>query len=201
MSPTSLVDDLLALPDIDIQKDFLSANIAKIDDEFASTLREKADEFLRGNVQRTLDISQLFYHMAPLTNNPFYQALGLFYEANAYALGGLGDYPLALERCDEAVEIYRQEQDEVLEADAQITRIYVLSVLGRSQEALAAGSQARKVLETRGTWAQLVNLLINIAIVHSRLSEDSEALVLYEEAKRYCQDKATDDQWYLLVLS
>lgn len=194
--PSILVDQLLAIPTLEKQKQFLALHVAELNDEFATLLRERADEFLRSGVTRAFDLAQLFFQMASLTGNELYRALGLLRQANAYAAGGLGNYEEAIALCDAAATIYRAQGQNILAADTQITKIYALSMLGRSDEALAAGQWAAGVFEQHSEWMRLGNLSINVAIVYSRLGDEQKALTLYQRATQLFAEFVQDGQWY-----
>lgn len=177
----NLVDQLLALDDTSVQRQFLEECVAQLNGSTASTLKQEADRHLRANVGQSLKIAGLIQYLAQLTGNPFDQALGLLAEANARAIG-LGEYPLAIALYDQATAIYAQGNLPVEQAKAQVGKIGALSFLGRYQEAMDTGVWARRVLETSGEWQPLATMTMNLAIMHARMGEDAAALSLFSQA-------------------
>ena len=76
MTPQDLVEQLLELPDVEAQKRFLEEHASLLDDQVADALKEQADQFLRSDVQRTLEMADLLFYMAELTSNPPYRHAG-----------------------------------------------------------------------------------------------------------------------------
>lgn len=189
MSPNNrdaLFASLKAMPTLDEQKQFLAQNRSHLDDALAEMIKREADIHVRDDARRAIDFAYLLYHSADLTNNLHHRGLGLFAEANACSFGGLGQYQRAIDLCDEAATIYGDRGQPIIEADAQITKIYALTMLGALDEALRIGDSAAEVLEAHREWARLVPLTINIALVHGRLGKDSESLRLLDRAAELC---------------
>jgi tetratricopeptide (TPR) repeat protein len=183
MAPQDLIQQLLGLPDLETQKHFLEEHASSLDDGVASALKDQADHFLRADVQRSLQITELLFHQAKLTGNPFYRALGLRAEANIRCLGGLGEYQRAIDLYNEAAEIYRSHDCLVEQAKSQIGKLYALAFLGRYTEALQTGEWAGRVLEAHAEWLTLATLTMNLGLIHGRLGEDVESLALFDRAR------------------
>jgi CHAT domain-containing protein len=192
MTPPDLVEQLLALPDIETQKQFLEAHASALDDEVAGTLKDEATRLLRSDVQRSLETTDLVFHVAELTHNPLHRALGLLAEANARSIGGLGEYQLAVELYDEAAEVYQSNGRPVEQASSQIGKVFSLAMLGRYDEAVTVGDWASQVLEEHRQWHLLVNLAMNLAIVHGRQRQDAEALARFDRARAFCGQLGSD---------
>jgi CHAT domain-containing protein/tetratricopeptide (TPR) repeat protein len=181
MIARELVDELLTLPDVATQRYFLKEQTSLLNDEVASLLKEQADHFLRADIRISLEIANLLTHIAELTRNPLYRALGLLVEANARSIG-LGEYARAIELYDQAAEIYRSRGYIAEQARSQIGKVNALPHLGRFGEALDVGHWAGQILEEHEQWLPLVKLIMNLGTVHGRQNEDIESLAMFDRA-------------------
>ena len=181
MNAMGLVEELVALPDVAAQKHFLDEQTLLLDDEVASLLKKQADHFLRVNIQHSLEIADLLSHIAELTHNQCYGALGLLVEANARSIG-LGEYDRAIKLYDEAAEIYRSHGCVAEQARSQVGKVNALSYLSRFAEALEVGQASMPILEAHGQWLPLITLTMNLGIVYGRQGEDIESLAMFDRA-------------------
>jgi len=200
MTCRELIEQLLALPDVEAQKRFLEEHATLLDDQVAHALKEQADQFLRSDVQRTLETADLLFYMAELTSTPHYRALGLLVEANARSIGGLGEYQRAVELYNEAAQIYQAQGRLVDQAKAQVGKVFSLALLGRYGEALETGHWASRVLEEHRQWRPLVNLTMNLAVVHGRQREDVKALAQFDRARVLCRWLGPDGASFLQLV-
>jgi CHAT domain-containing protein len=184
MAFQNLTEQLLELPDAEAQRQFLQAHVFLLDDEVANALKGQADQFLRSDIQRSLETAALLFYMAELTGDPLYRALGLLAEANARSIGGLGEYQRAVELYDEAAEVYQTHGRLVDQAKAQVGKVFSLAYLGRYDEALDIGHWASAILERHDQWRPLATMTMNLAIVHGRQGEDAKALTLFDRARQ-----------------
>ena len=182
MSIQFLLDQLLALSDLEEQKYLLHQSPALLNDHTAHTIKKKADKLLGSNVQSSLEIAEVLAYMAELTANPLYQALGFLAEANARSIG-LGEYQLALECYDHAAKIYQENNCPADQAKAQVAKIWSLACLSRYDEAIETGKWASHVLEAHQEWLPLARLTENLGIIRGRLGEDEAALALFDRAR------------------
>ena len=173
---SSLLNQLVASTDLAVQKELLNRHPDAINDALIDALKNRADQQLRADAHAALATAVLLAHAATLTGNPFHRALALFAEANAWSIGGLGDYARAIALCDEAAAIYADVGYSIEQADAQVTKIFALAMLGRYEEALAAGAWAAALLEEAAEWLRLATVLMNVAIVYGRMGKDTAAL-------------------------
>ncbi len=194
---TSLLDQLLAAPDPTHQKQLLSAQREAIDDALIDALKDLADQQLRADAHAALATAALINHAATLTSNPFHRALALFAEANAWSIGGLGDYARAIALCDEAAAIYGEAGHTIDQADAQVTKIFALAMLGRYEEALTAGAWAATLCEEAQEWLRLATVEMNVAIVYGRMGKDADALAYFEHAGTLYLSAGDDGAWSL----
>ena len=195
MSNLTLLDQLLALPDLVSQQQLLTAHAAAIDDALIDALKQAADRYLRADAQRSLAVASLIHHAATLRQEPLYRALALFAEANVYTLGGMGEHQRAVACCDEAAAIYAAAQRPLDQADAQVTKIFALAMVGRYPEALAAGAWASEIFAAAGEWLRLATIFMNVAIVYGRMGNDRAALEHFDQAGRYYRRAGADGEW------
>jgi CHAT domain-containing protein/tetratricopeptide (TPR) repeat protein len=186
LTPASLIEQLLALPDLASQRRFLDKHVRLLDaeqqDEVADLLKKKADRLLRSDIQGCLDMAQLILHIAELSGSSRHRALGLMARANAYGHGGLGKYREAVELYDEIAEIYRASGNIVYQAITLNAKLVPLARLGRYDEAIDFGRWASRILEEHGEWLWLAKLSVNLGIVNRRIGDDAKALELYDRA-------------------
>lgn len=196
-----LVEQLLALPDNTARRRFLGEHRSFLNDEVARLLDLQAAHFLRADVHMSLEITSYLCYMAELVHNPLYKALGLVLEADARGIG-LGQYELAIDLYDEAVEIYK-EFDPPEQAWAQVGKVSALSHLGRYAEALEVGYTISPVLESQGWRRSLAMLTMNLGNVYNRRGEDLEALNMYERAgvlyQQLGKERTTD--WAMIQMN
>ncbi len=155
-------------------------------DELAAALKQSADTLMRADIQGCLRACDLIDSLAELGNSKRTGALALLARGNAHAIG-LGEFRQGVDCYNRAAAIYAAEGLLVKQAEAQIGKIYALANLGRYDEALRDGNWARKVLRAHGEWFNLARLKVNLAIVHGRMGQDTEALELFDLAKQSYQ--------------
>jgi CHAT domain-containing protein len=196
MAPLSLIEQLLALPDIAAQRAFLHDHAAALDEAAASALKGQADRFLRSDIHRSLETADLLVEMTTLTGDPRHRALGLLARGNAQGIG-LGEYQLALPCYEEAAAIYRTHGTVVEQATAQIGKLWPLASLGRYEEALATGEWAAEVLEQHEQWLQLAKLTSNLGIICGRQGQDRIALRMFDRARELYRQLGTAGESFL----
>jgi len=199
MNATDLVEALVAVPDVAEQRNLLDEHTISINEEVANLLKQQADHFLRVNIDRSLNVADMLGHIAVLTQNPVYGALGLLVEANVHAIGW-GKYEQAVKLYDEAAEIYRAHDCMAEYARSQVGKVYALSNLARFDEALEIGEWVGPILEEHKQWIPLTTLTMNLGIVYGRQGEDVESLAMFDRAaKLYAQIGFAEKTEYALV--
>ena len=202
-TPKQLVASLLVLPDFTAQKQFLTRHLPPKTEaeqtEIAQLLKDKSYNIMRADHEQCTAVIALIFHLADLTQNPTHKAIGLLAQANYLAIGQF-KFLEAVPLYNEAAAIYRHEKLPVKEAQSQIGKIFALSRLGRNEEAFSTGEVAKKVLFEHEEWFLLANLIMNLAIVHRRLGQDSEALTLLDEARTYYEQLGEQGKTALLGL-
>lgn len=193
-TPASFVLDLLAHP-LAGQETYLAEHLPQFQptqlDEIAARLKEQADGFMRTDLSRCLHVAGLLQLMARQTGNPAYQALALRAEGNAYTIGQ-GNYQQGIACYDAAAEIYGRLQQIREQAWSQNGKIYALANLGKYEEALAVGQWAAQVFRELQEWLPLAEITVNLAIIYGRLSQDTTALALLDEARALYQRAGPD---------
>ena len=181
MLANDLVEQLLAISDADSRQHLLHQNVSSLNDQVALLLKERADQYLRSDLARSQEMVDLLKETSSLTGSATMRALGYLAEANLRGIG-MGDYQQALSLYDQAAEIYRLEGLPMEQAKSQVGKVGVLAFLGRYDEAIELGGWASKVLEDYQAWRPLATLIMNLAIMHARRGEDTQALLLFGRA-------------------
>jgi len=177
-----LIDRALTLPDAEAQRLFFADQGLLGKERLASALKERADHFLRADINRSLQAAGLLLSLAEWTGDLQHRALGLLAEANARSIG-LGEYEQAIELYDEAARIYQAQGCLVEQARSQVGKVGALGYLGRYQEALDTGEWASRILEEHGQWQVLAGLTVNMAIIHGRAGDDALSLETFDRAQ------------------
>lgn len=183
MSAAEWVEHVCALPDAAARTRFVQDHRAVLDDAFAAALKEQADRFLESDVHRSLEIAGLLLLAAEVTGNQRYTTAGLLAEANARSIGGLGQYERAVALYAQAADICQTQGDLVGAARAEVGEVFSLAMLGRYDDALALGRRLLPLLEQHRQWRPLINLTLNLAIVHGRRRSDAQALAEFDRAR------------------
>jgi CHAT domain-containing protein/tetratricopeptide (TPR) repeat protein len=151
--------------------------------EVFNGLKAHADRWMRAEQQRCLGLCAYMQLLAEATGRPEHMAVTLRARGNAYAIGQ-ADFLPGLQAYDRAAEIYAALGDPVRQAESLIGKLYALMNLGRYEQAFAEGEWAREVLRSHGEWLTLARLKTNLALLHSRLGRDAEALELLDLARQ-----------------
>lgn len=199
MKAEDLVQRLLAAPDLCTEQQALALHGAMLDDELAALLKAQADQLLRIDAARSLQVGELMARVAAHSHRPTQRALSLLAQANALNIG-LARYAESLDLYDEAAAIYWTLDRPVDAANAQIGRLYALANLGRYDEAERAGRQAAEVLRRNGQWLPLAKMLANLAITYGRRGDDAEACTLFDEALALYRQLGLHDSSYVARL-
>ena len=201
MTEAELVEQLMALPDVETRRRFLEDHRQLLNDEVTRLLDRQAAHFLRADIGIVLEIADLIYYMAELTNNPLYKGWSRMIEADARSIG-MGEYELAIGLYDEAAAIY-ETHGSPNHALSLIGKVSALSHLGRYEEALVIGHRISPVLEAQGWLRGLAMLTMNLGNVYSRRGEDSESLGMYDRAAELYQQlgKERTTDWALIQVN
>jgi tetratricopeptide (TPR) repeat protein len=187
MDPHDIVEQLLSLPDLEAQKDYLAENAPSLPDGLASALKERADSLVRSDIRRALEVAELIRHYATLSGNPLDTAEALLAEGNA-RFAGLGEYAPAIQLYDGAAEIYRHQGRPGLEARSQVGKLGALANLGRCEEAIQVGEEISAALHRHGETRALATLLMNLGGVHGLAGNDARSLEMFDSAEALCRE-------------
>jgi tetratricopeptide (TPR) repeat protein len=200
MTSQTLVEQLLALPDIEAQKRFLAERASALSSETSSKLKDRATQLLRSDIQRSLQITELLFCLAELTGDPIDRALGLLAEANARGIG-MGEYNEAITLYNEAAEVYLEQGRPVDQARSQVGKIWALVNLGRYMDALEIGEWASHILEEHGEWQILAGLTMNLAMVYGRAGNDARSLEMFDRAGELYHQMQEQAGWLHMQLN
>jgi tetratricopeptide (TPR) repeat protein len=153
-----------------------------IGDEVAEAIRQGALQYLRSDIERTLQIAELLIQLAELTSNPNHEARGLWVEAHARSIG-LGEYERSLELYDQASKLFDLQDEALLSARVRGGKLWALASLGRHSEAIAIGEAVAAILEKEKQKQSLAILNMNMGIIFSRLGDDVRALSTFTKAR------------------
>lgn len=191
------VAGLLTLSNRQEQHAFLRAQAAYFDERAAQSLKQQADRLMRSDVQAALHLAHLLTDLGEEAKLPVARALGLTTEANALAVGGLGDYYRAVACYEEAAMIYASLQRPVDRAKVLAGKIYALAFLGRYAEALADGQWATHILQAHQQSQTLAGLNWNLAIVYGRQGDDMGALEKFDQIRDFYENLGQEGEWCL----
>ncbi len=197
LSDEELVDRLLACADWPAQQAFCQIHAIQFDEQMAQLLKQRADHLMRSDVGAVLRIAQLLINLGEQTSLLVACALGLTTQANAWAVGGLGEYYRAIECYEQAATIYAFLQRPIDRAKVLAGKVYALAFLGRYTEALADGRWATQVLQAHAQWQPLAGLNWNLAIVYGRQGDDMGALEKFDQIRDFYQGLGSDGVWCL----
>lgn len=158
-------------------------------------LKAQADDWLRGDLQRCLDLCDTMQQLAREIGDPALEALALRALGNAYAIGQ-GDFTAGIQAYDQAAAIYARLNLPVQQAESVVGKLYALMNLGRYEEAFQVGDWARGILRDHGEWLTLARLKTNLALLHSRLGRDLEALELLDLAGEAYRQLGVESEAY-----
>ena len=171
-------------------------NVQELTD-FANLLKKEADRLMWENIELCFAFADLISQLSQLYDMPTFQALSLRARGNGHSIG-LGEHQKGIDCYDEAAQIYANLGHPVEQAWSQNGKLYALACLSRYDEALATGKNASQILEENEEWAALADMMVNLAIIHGRLSQDAEALQKLNRAKAIYGRLGSDGQVPLL---
>ncbi|MGB0387268.1 MAG: CHAT domain-containing protein [Ardenticatenaceae bacterium] len=201
MNPTQFVTQLLALPELADQEQVLNSNRALLADaafadEIVNLLRAEVRQLVRQNISRCLEVVELMFLFATMSDHPLHRALAL-YTAGSVQFIGQGKYQEALDLLEEAFQIYDAHDMPIDKANVIILKMGVLANLGRYEESLAVAEWARDVFTKHAEWQKLTGLNINLATIYMRLGKDKETLNLLDKTVTIFRKNGTGNHRYL----
>src|SRR5262249_6003960 len=185
----AMIERLLAQDD-DAQRQRMVREDPSFDwDAIVNTLAKRVWQEVRVDTARAQRQADIAISVAEVIGN--HLSLGKSYRAKANALYAVDQPAAAIDAHNRAAEEFEQAGDENELARALSGAIQPLLLLGRYDEALAAGDRARAIFARAGNLRRLARLEINIGNIYHRQDRFAEALACYEHA--YPQLLADDD--------
>lgn len=197
VAPEVVAERLLALATWPAQQAFLHRWAVRPDETLAQLLKQRADHWLRCDLQAALRVAQLLLDLAEWTPLPVARALGVTIQANALVAGGLGGYYRAVTHYEEAAAIYTALDRPIDCAKVLVGKVSALAFLGRYDEALADGQRAAAILQVYAQWQPLAGLNWNLAIVYGRQGDDMGALAKFDQVLAFYQAQGAAGEWCL----
>jgi CHAT domain-containing protein len=143
-------------------------------------LKQEADRYWYIDPHRSLAFADRIVTIGKQQDNPSQIALGLMARGDALKL--LGHPTEAWEMLEQAGGIFQGIKDEVGWARTRIGHLYLSTTVNRVSEALANAEQARAIFTKYDEREKLLRLDINMALVHTFLGDQFQALRLYHSA-------------------
>lgn len=182
MVAADLIEQVMSIEEHGEQRRLLAVHGSSLDGEqVIQLLKKQADQYLRADIGRTLELVDLMHYFAELTGDPMHRAVSLLAEANAHSIG-LGEYQKGIELYDEAAAIYHGLDRPVDQARSQVGKIWALTSLGRYAEAIKVGQWASTILESHGELKILVGIIHNLGIAQCLAGDDLGSLEMLDQA-------------------
>ena len=176
---TALVSELVALESEDQRQDRLQELAPRLSHEaqynLVAALQQEQRALRYSDYVRSIELANLIGFMGTLFGREAFSAAGRLQivDSQVAAQGAIDD---ALAQYDEIIAVFQQAGDELSEATAQIIRIWVLFLFGKTDEALERGSWAASVFERHEAWQQLASIRNNMSLIYNRLGDLTAAL-------------------------
>jgi len=167
--------------------------------EIGDEIKEQIIQVRRKSKEQALDLVELLFLLAEITNQNLLLAIAFHTRAFIYNIDEK-DYLKALALYKQAEEIYALHQDTIRLAIMNQTRIWALGSIGKYDEAFKIGSQAEAVFKKHKLWRDLANLYNNLAGIYVvRLSQYEEAIDLLNKAQEAYQQLKDKGQLPMLA--
>ncbi len=186
-SPASLgqaaerfLEELTALDSADDRARYVAAHPDVKNAELLSALTTRVLRQIRVSTEHALRMAEAACAIAEGIGTPAARAEGLRSKANA--LYASGQNAVAADLHAEAAELFEQAGDRNELARTLSTSIQPLLLLGRYQQALAAGERARQIFREQGNRWRLARVDFNIGNIFYRQDRFQDALDAYQSA-------------------
>ena len=178
----AFVQRILALDDPAARRELVTQHPQACWDEVVKTLAERVWQEVRIDTRRADHIANTAIDVAQITASPM--SLARSYRAKANALYALDQHAAAVEHHEQAIAFFEQTGDEAELARTLSGSIQPLLLLGRYDQAQAAGERAAVIFTRQGNVRRLARLQINLGNIYHRQDRFSEALAMYESSYR-----------------
>ncbi len=144
------------------------------------TLKERVEELYRIDARASYELAECVFLVAERCGD--LDSLALAHRARALAAMASGSRKEALSHYEAAERLYRLRGDEVERARVLRSMIDPLMHVGRYEEALAAGREAREVFERHRLPILGAQVDANVGALFHRLDRNAESLEAYDRA-------------------
>jgi CHAT domain-containing protein len=176
----AILQRLLGLRD-DAERRLLVTQYPSIEwSTIVDTLAEQVWQEVRVDPPRAQALAEAAISIAEAIGNPL--SLGKSYRAKANALYATDQHAAAIQAHQRAAHEFEKARDQSELARSLSGSTQPLLLLGRYDEALAAGDRARAIFTQAGNLHRLARLEINIGNIYHRQDRFAEALACYEHA-------------------
>src|ERR1700675_2965349 len=185
----AIIERLLAAKDAPTRSQLVALHPAIAWVEIVETLTEKVWQEVRIDTQRAQQLADAALDVAQSLNRP--NLLARSFRAKANAMYALDQHTEAVNFHEQSIALFEQTGEEAELARTLSGSIQSLLLLGRYDQAVAAGGGAAAIFRKQGNTRRLARLEINIGNIYHRQDRFTEALTFYERA--YQQMLAHDD--------
>jgi tetratricopeptide (TPR) repeat protein len=175
-----LIKNLEQLDDPTAQRVLVEREIASVNLETVQALKTLANSLRRANPPKALQIIDLLFFIADLTEQPLYRALAMMVQANVLVVQNSLKEAVAL--YDQAKALAEQAASPVEAARSQVGKISALKMLSRYQEAIQIAEVIKNILIEHGEVLSASIAIKNEADAYSELGNIQKAVELYDEA-------------------
>lgn len=196
MNSKKLISELIATDDKAKQRELIKNNSAQIDLQFAEELKNTYYDSWRTEPSKTRNAALALDVLFEFLPEEEVRALSKWVEGIAELAEGKAE--TAIERLDEAAEIFSQLAQKNKAAQTQVAKIYALALLGRYDEAFATGENAIKDFEALNDYFAVGKIEHNLGNIHWRRGNFAAARRFFNSA--YQRLSAFDDEAQLIMV-
>ncbi len=175
-----LWQELLALGDEGLQKEFLSRHPVLLSPEAVAKYTDQIREQIRVDVPQALRMADAVLLAATMTGDR--ESMARAFRAKANVLYAKGEHAAAVELHEQAIALFEESGNTQELARTLSGSIQPLLLMGEYIRAFAVGERARKIFADEGNTWRLARLEINIGNIHYRQDHFAEALACYQRA-------------------
>lgn len=183
MEEEGLLRDLLPLTTAAACRDLLTARQAVVPLRVIEELKAQVDELKLRDPRRAAEVAAVALAATSFSPDPAAVPLALWAQGNA--LLALGDFPACAESYSAAEAAYAAQGDLLAVGRLQTNRVFVLTNLGRTDEALALAAAARTTLVAAGQSEGLYQAVLemNTGVACRQAGRYEEALAAYARGR------------------
>ncbi len=159
----------------------LTHHASLVDRRLAYALKTLFDSTESGDPARASAAASALATMVNLVDDPEVHALAVWTAGMAAMMEGRMEFAIA--HLNDAETRYLHQDQPAMAAATQVSKLYALAVLGRYDEALTAGLQARTVFVANGDVLACGKIEQNLGNIYFRREQYHEAAALYSSAR------------------